>query len=220
MRVGAQTLAGHGLAPEVVQLVLGQTALEEGSGVDPGCRVTLVEDLVAGILAVLAAEEVVEAHLVERGCRGVRGEVTADPREPVVGAQDHRNGVPADDPADPLLQRLVTREVRLLLRADRVDVARLGERRQPDLELSSALEQFVDQEPGAGLALLLHDLVQRGHPFVRLSGIDIGKLVLELVEIHREERSPSSPRVKVAVGERCDRPRPRHRVAHRTGGLV
>ena len=36
------------LAAEVVELLLGQPALEEGAGVDPGRRVALEEDLVAG----------------------------------------------------------------------------------------------------------------------------------------------------------------------------
>jgi hypothetical protein len=48
-----------------------------------------------------------------------------------------------------VLDLLVTREEGLLLRADRVDVAGLGERRQPDVELASALEELVDEEPGA-----------------------------------------------------------------------
>ena len=81
--------------------------------------------------------------------------MAADPGEPVVRAQDHRHGVPADDPADAALHRLVAREVGLLLGADRVDVARLGQRRQADLELAGALEQLVDQEPGPALAFLV-----------------------------------------------------------------
>ena len=170
----------------------------------PGRGVALVEDLVAGALAVLAAEEVVEAHLVERGRGRVGREVAADPREPVVRPQDHRDRVPADDPADALLEGLIAREVGLLLRADRVDVARLGQRRQPDLQLAGALEQLVDEESRARLAFLLHHLVQRRHPVVGLGRVDIGELVLEFVEIHHGEGSPSSPDLKVAVGERCD----------------
>ena len=87
-------------------------------------------------------------------------------------------------PADPPLHRLVAREGRLLLGADRVDVAGLGQRRQPDLELAGALEQLVDEEPRAALAFLLDDLVERGDPVVGLVRVDVGQLVLELVEIH------------------------------------
>ena len=157
----------------MVELVLGQATFEEGPGIDPGGGVALVEDLVTGTPVVLAAEEVVEADLVERRGRGVRGEVSADPREPAVGAEDHRHRVPADDPADPQLDRLVAGEERLLLRADRVDVAGLGQWRQADVELPRALEQLVDEEPRAALALLLDELVERGEPLGGFVRIDV-----------------------------------------------
>ena len=80
MRIRAQALPGHDLLPEVVELVLGESALEEGAGVDAGRGVPLEEDLVAHPGRVLAPEEVVEAHLVQAGGGGVRGEVTADAR--------------------------------------------------------------------------------------------------------------------------------------------
>jgi hypothetical protein len=55
------------LLAEPVELLLGQPALEEGAGVDAGGGVALEEDLVAAAGVVLAAEEVVEADLVELG---------------------------------------------------------------------------------------------------------------------------------------------------------
>ena len=76
-------------------------------------------------------------------------------------------------PPDAQLHRLVAREVGLLLGADRVDVAGLGQRRQADLELAGALEQLVDEEPGPALALLLDDLVERGDPVV---GLGLGSM--------------------------------------------
>ena len=73
---------------------------------------------------------------------------------------------------------------RLLLGADGVDVAGLGQRRQPDLELAGALEELVDDEPGACLAFLGDDLVERREPVLGLVRVDVRQLVLELVEIH------------------------------------
>ena len=183
VRVRAQAVA-TGLAPEVVELLDAQPALEERAGVDARCGVALVEDLVAAAALVLAPEEVVEADLVQGRRRGVRGEVTADARELVVGAQDHRHRVPADQPPDAALHLLVAGERRLLLRADGVDVAGLGQRRQADLELARPLEQLVDDESGARLAFLGDDLVERRHPVVGLVRIDVGELVLELIEVH------------------------------------
>ncbi len=184
MRIRAQAGDGARLAPEVVELVDAQPALEERPGVDARSGVTLVEDLVAALVAVLATEEMVEADLVQRRSGRVGREVAADAGELVVGAQDHRHRVPADQPADPALHLLVAREVRLLLGADGVDVARLGQRRQPDLELARPLEQLVDDESGARLAFLGHDLIEGRDPVVGLVGVDVGQLVLELVEIH------------------------------------
>ena len=68
------------LPAEVVEVVLGQPALEEGPGVDAGRGVALEVDVVAGLAVVLAPEEVVEPDLVEAGRAGVGGQVAADAR--------------------------------------------------------------------------------------------------------------------------------------------
>src|SRR5206468_2595922 len=79
-RVGirAQAGPGHYFLAEVVELVLAEAALQEGTGVDARRGVTLEEDLVAPAVRVLAAEEVVEADFVERGRAGVGGEMATD----------------------------------------------------------------------------------------------------------------------------------------------
>ena len=128
MGIRAEAAARDDLAPEMVELVLGQATLQKRSRVHPRRGVALVEDLVAGTF-VLAPEEMVEAHLVKAGRAGIRGEVAADPREGVVGAQHHGGRVPADQATDPALDCLVAREGGLLLGADRVDIPGLGEGR-------------------------------------------------------------------------------------------
>ena len=198
MRVRAQPgLAGDGLAPEVVELVLAEPSLEERTRVDARRRVALVEDLVARLAFVLAPEEVVEADFVQAGGRRVRREVPADAGEAAVRAEHHRRRVPADQPADSPLDRLVAREERLLLGADRVDVAGLGERWQADLELAGAFQQLVDKEPGSGLPGLVDDLVERFEPFLGFVRVDVRQLVLELVEVHGVRTAPG----RVAVGD-------------------
>jgi hypothetical protein len=77
------------LAAEVVELLLGEPSLEVGAGVDAGRRVALEVDVVAGQAVVLAAEEVVEAHLVEGGGAGEGGEVAADAVGVLVGLHHH-----------------------------------------------------------------------------------------------------------------------------------
>src|SRR5699024_8062661 len=80
VRVGgdAVALAAGDLLAEAVEVLLAQAALEERAGVHAGGGVALEEDLVAAALVVLAAPEVVEADLVERGRGGVGGDVAAD----------------------------------------------------------------------------------------------------------------------------------------------
>ena len=66
------------LLPEAVQVLLGQAAFHERPGVHAGGGVALEEDLVTAAGVVLAAEEVVEAHLVQGRGTGVGGDVPAD----------------------------------------------------------------------------------------------------------------------------------------------
>jgi hypothetical protein len=109
-------------------------------------------------------------------------EVAPDALEAGVRAKDHRQGVPADHPPHAKLHRLVAGESRLLLRADRVDVARLGQAREADLQLPRALEEPIQDEPSSLLAGRLDDILERVDPLARLDRIDIGQLLLELVE--------------------------------------
>ena len=84
MGVAREAVAAD-LMAEVVELGLAQPAFHVGAGVDAGRGVALEEDLVAEAAVGLAAEEVVEAHLVERGRAGVGREVAADAFGPRVG---------------------------------------------------------------------------------------------------------------------------------------
>ena len=106
----------------------------------------------------------------------------ADSLEPMIGAQHHGQRVPADHAPDAKLHRLVAGEFRLLLRADGVDVARLDQRRQPDLQLPRSLEQLVDDESRPVRSGALDDRIERIKPLLGLGGIDVGQLLLELVE--------------------------------------
>src|SRR2546425_4752773 len=109
VRIRRQALLER-LAAEVVEISLAEPPFEEGPGVDAGAGVTLEEDLVARGAVVLAAEEVVEADLVQGRGRSVGGQVPADARVIVVGAHDHGHGVPAGHATDAELHGLVPRE--------------------------------------------------------------------------------------------------------------
>ncbi len=184
-RVG---IRGQASAPqlhaEVVQLVLAEAPLEEGSGVDARGGVALEVHLVAASL-VLAPEEVVEADLVEAGRAGVGGQVAADAVGDGVGPGDHHRRVPSDVGPDAPLHVLVTREPRLLLGRDGVDV-RSGDRgREAHLLLPGPVQELHEEELGAGLAQVLDHGVEGVHPLARLLRVDVGEMVGEAVDDQR-----------------------------------
>ena len=53
------------------------------------------------------------------------------------------------------------------------------------MQLPGALEQLVQEEAGALVAFLAVDLVERIQPLLGLGRVDVGQLLLELVEVHR-----------------------------------
>ena len=180
MRVRGQALPGHHLTPEVVELRFGEAALEEGARVDAGRGMALVVDLVTHARGILATEEVIEADLVQAGGGRERGEVAADARRGLVGPQHHGHGVPADQAADAPLHVLVAGKGRFLFRADGVDVARLGQRRQTDVKLAGALQQLVQHELGALGSELLGEGIEGGDPVLGLIGVGVGWQELEV----------------------------------------
>ena len=177
VRVGRQSAARmRELLPEPVELVLGQPALEEGACVDAGRRVSLEEHLIPGLAVILAAEEVVEADLVQAGRAGVGRDVPAHAHPRAVGAGHHHGGVPPDVGPDPALDVLVAWEPGLALGRDRVDVVGAAQAGHSDLLLARPLEQAEHHVPGAGPASGPHDRIERLDPFACLVRVDVGQL--------------------------------------------
>ena len=130
VRVAGHTALGAGdLLAETVHVVLAEPTLEERASVHAGGGVALEEDLVAAAGVVLAAEEVVEADLVQRGRGGVGGDVAAHTDARPLGAVHHDRRVPAHPLAVAALDALVAGELGFHLRRDGVDVVRRRERR-------------------------------------------------------------------------------------------
>ena len=185
VRIAAQPFAVTAdLATEMIEVVLAQSTFEECPGVDARCGVALEVDVVAGIAVVLAAEEVVEAGLVQCCAAGERAEVAADSLGVLVGLDDHHRCVPADIGTDALFQVLIAGEPWLVLAWDGVDVGRTDRRRETDLALASAFEQLAEQEPGSSLAVRVDHAVEAFQPLLRLGRVDVGKLVDESVKDH------------------------------------
>ena len=141
VRVRGQAPGGvRELLPEAVQPVFVQTTLEEGARVDAGRGVALEVDLVAATGVVGAAEEVVEAHLVQRGAGGIRRDVATHADPGSLCAVHHDRRVPPHVGADAPFDPLIAWEPRLLLRWNRVDVVGRRQRRDTDVALAGALQ--------------------------------------------------------------------------------
>ena len=108
MRIGAQAGLIAQLMAEVLQAASVETSLEKRAPVNSRRGVSLEVDEVARLLALLArvgsAEEMVEAHLQQRGLRGIRGDVTTDARIVLVLLVHHRHRIPANQRLDAALQ--------------------------------------------------------------------------------------------------------------------
>src|SRR5437899_13075020 len=77
VRIARESLAPNDLPPEVIELRLGEPALDERARVDARRAVPLEADLMAGRAVVLPTEEVVEPDLGEARAPPARGEATA-----------------------------------------------------------------------------------------------------------------------------------------------
>ena len=147
VRVAAQAGAvAADLAAELIEVGFVQPSFEERACVDARCGVTLEVDVVAGVAVVLAAEEVVEADLVQAGRAGVGAEVAADSFGVLVRAHDHHRCVPTHERADAALDVLVAGEPRLGFARDGVDVRRADRRGEADLRRVRPFEQLAEQE--------------------------------------------------------------------------
>ena len=184
-RVGVGGQPGHPhLEPEIVEVHLAQPTFDEGPGVDAGRGMALEVHLVPGRPVVLAPEEVVEPHLVERGRTGVGGQVAADGLGPDVGPHHHHRGVPPDVGPDPSLEVLVAREVGLLVGGDGVDVGRGHRGREVHVLLTGPLQDTHQQIAGPGPPVDIDDVVEGVQPLAGLGGVSIGKLMAHSVEQH------------------------------------
>src|SRR6185437_9508138 len=161
---------------EAVELLLGEPALEERTGVDARRRVALDEHLVARLTVVLAAEEVVEAHLVQAGGGRVGRDVTAHAHPRPVGAGHHDRGVPPDIGPDPALHVLVAGEPRLALGRDGIDVVRAAQARHAHLLRPGPLQQPEHHVPGPPATAGPDDIVERLDPLPGLIRVDVGEL--------------------------------------------
>ena len=177
MRIRGQPAAGIQLAPEILQLLLGETALEKRARVDAGRGVPLVEHHVAVAVVAGRAPEMVEPHFVERGGRRKRRNMPADAGLGLVRAHHHRDGVPADQTLDFALELLAAGKRRFLIGGDGIDVRRVGAERKADAAAARVRGQVLQQLARAGRAVTLKDVVERFEPFLGFYRLEVGDVL-------------------------------------------
>ena len=118
VRIRRKTVTADFL-PIIVELFFRQAAFKEGAGIHPRCAVTLEENQIAALSAILAMPKVVLPDLIHHGRRRKTGDVTADIRV-LAGADDHRQRIPAHESLDALFQREIARIGGLTLGRNRI----------------------------------------------------------------------------------------------------
>ncbi len=111
---------------KLLQLILGDAPFEIGAGVDARRGVSLEIDEVAAEAVVPGAEEMIEADVVERRGGSEARDMTAQFGRFLVGAQHHRQRIPAHQRPDLVLEFGVPRRALLLGHRNRIHVRRVG----------------------------------------------------------------------------------------------
>ena len=168
MRVRRQPAALGKFLAKMQQMTLIQPALEEGARIVPRRSMALEINQITNSVAVATMEEMVEADFIQRGARGVRGDVAAESCVLPVGIDDHGHGVPPREALDAAFQFTITRIRRLVLGGNRVHIRRADGRRQLDPRFPQPLQQLAQHQRGVLRALVLEHVFQdefeRIHP--------------------------------------------------------
>ncbi len=133
---------------EVVQMVFGEAAFEKSPRIDARRGVSLEINQVARLIAVTAMEEMIETHFEQRGERGIRGDVAADPVIMLVLVRHHGHGVPASQALNAAFQRAVTGIRHFLIRAKSVHIVERCANRNVHAGFARALRKLLEQESG------------------------------------------------------------------------
>ncbi len=172
MRVGGQALAVDLLA-EVLHLLFADAAFHERAGVDAGRGMALEEDQVTAVFLGRRLEEVVEADVVERRTGGEGGNVATQIRVLLVGAHDHRQGVPADQRANAAFHEQVAGHAGFVGHRNGVAIRCSDGVRQRGAAAAGQLTKPGHQVVRAVFTLVVEDGLQRVEPFLGFEWINI-----------------------------------------------
>ena len=112
--IRTQASAGLQFAAEILQLLFRNSAFKISTRIHAGSGVPLEVNDVAVAALRLRAEEMIEGNFIQRRSGGKRRDVPADAFLNFVGADDHRQRVPANQALDAAFHLLAAGKRRLL----------------------------------------------------------------------------------------------------------
>ncbi len=172
MRIGRQPPSAD-LLPEMLELLIGEPALEKCARVDARGGMSLDEHHVARMRLARGAPEVIEADFVQGRRRRIARDVSAVFRALAIRLHDHRHRVPADVRLEPALDRAVAGVLLLLAGRDRVDVGGVGLERQVGARTPRVVDDALEQVVRAFGAVRAQHRVDGLEPFARLGRINV-----------------------------------------------
>ena len=146
MRIRGQPGRVAQFVPEIIQLIFGQPAFEKGACIDARRSVALEINEIAGLIAVAAVEEMIEAHFEQRGQRRIGRDMAADAVVVFILVRHHRHRVPARQALHAPLERAIAGIRHLFIRRDRVDVIGGGADRYAHSVFTGAFRQLIEKE--------------------------------------------------------------------------
>ncbi len=172
VRIGRQAFAVDVLA-ETVELIFVQATEQKRAGIDTGRRMALHEDQVATMRFGRRTPEVDEADVIQRGRRGEAGDVAAEIRVALVGAQHHRQRVPAHVGADLVLDGVVARRDDLAVGRNGIDVFGIGTVGLVDAGQAAEFDQALDEKVRALRAFLFDYRLEGVQPFAGFLAVGV-----------------------------------------------
>jgi hypothetical protein len=164
------------LLPETVELVGAEPALQKRPCVNAGGGVALNEHLVAAAGMRLAAEEVVEADLVERRRRCIGRNMAAHTDSRALRPVHHDGGVPSDPGPVAAFDVLVAGEPGLQLGRNGVDVVGRRQRRQGHSLFAGPLQQPQHQITRPRRPRVLKQLIEGLQPLGGFLRVDVREI--------------------------------------------
>ena len=172
MRIRRQPAAGFQFAPEVFQLVRADAPFDKRARINSRRSVALKINRVALEFFGAPAEKMVKTDFVQRRCRGISRNMSADVVLNAVRAHHHGQRVPANQALDAALEFLVSRKQRLQARRNAVGIRRVRAKRQVNSAHRGVRAQPFEDFRGHFRPAGFQHGIQRLQPLLNLNVFD------------------------------------------------